>query len=229
MQVVFLIVIIELFLFLTAVCLLSKASLLLLFLFFLMEAFRLDFLKRKKWKGVVLIAGVLFLFSLVLFLVPDIRQSFSQALYTWQHPEQINPNSASESSEMRMMTWKTAWNIFLQQPLTGTGTGDVNPELWKSFAEQGFLMPAEKHLNAHNQFLQTSAALGLPGLISLLLLPCYALLQGWREKNGHWLALGIMLLWLPMTECWFEQQQAMFFLLFWWVYLCGNNAESSQT
>lgn len=212
----------QLFLFVTALCMLSKASLLLLPVLFFLGNFsrQIPVLSRRNLTWMI---ASMSLFSAVLWLIPGVKQSFFHAAEVWQHPERIQSSSADESSELRILAWKTALDIFSGHPLFGVGTGDVNPELWQAYSDQGFLVPAEKHLNAHSQYLQTAVALGIPGLLCLLCLPLMALINGVRQGNAMWLALSLLLLWLPVTECWFEQQQGMFFLLFWWVFVASES------
>jgi O-antigen ligase len=212
----------QLFLFVTALCMLSKSTILLFPVFLMLGVFTNNGVTSLSLKRLVMLTLSLVLLGVLLFFMPSIRDSFRNAWNVWQHRGVIKPDSAIESSELRILTWRTAWDIFCQHPLTGIGTGDVNPELWESYNRQGYAAPADKHLNAHNQFLQTAVALGIPGLLSLLLLPFMAMRQGIILHRPMWLAMGMMLLWLPMTECWFEQQHGMFFILFWWVYLLAD-------
>lgn len=80
------------------------------------------------------------------------------------------------SSEVRWLTWGTAWELFQRDPLMGTGTGDIKDELVKAYERHGYTGAAEKLLNAHNQFLQTGACLGMLGLllmIAMVLVPIF--------------------------------------------------------
>lgn len=211
----------QLFLLATAVFMLSKSSVVLLLIFLIPVSFS----KNRNFKSrlrVIYLVSVLVVVAGLIFLLPSIRGSFMHAWEVWQHPEKISPESTEESSELRILAWKTATEIFLENPFTGVGTGDVNPALWEAYEKKGFSGPSKKHLNAHSQYLQTAAALGIPGLISLLLLPSFAFYRGLVRRHSGWLVLGFMILWLPLTECWFEQQHGMFFFLFWWVYFFAD-------
>lgn len=72
------------------------------------------------------------------------------------------------SSEVRRLTWATAWDLFLQEPLLGTGTGDIKNELVAAYEVRGYSGAAEKRLNAHGQYLQSAACLGILGLLLLV-------------------------------------------------------------
>ncbi|MEY4110896.1 MAG: hypothetical protein RLZZ46_1251 [Bacteroidota bacterium] len=214
---------IQLFFLLTIICSLSKSTILLLpvllLFMFASSGSLLPVLRRGFW----IIPISCFLLGLIISSIPVIRGGFANAWQAISNPQVKNPDTTTESSQLRLLTWKTAWQIFKEHPLAGVGTGDVNPALCTAYAESSYAAPAEKHLNAHNQFLQTAVALGLPGLMSLLSLPLFALYRGIKKKNNLWLLLGIMMFWLPMTECWLEQQHGMFFFLFWWSYLVATD------
>ena len=72
------------------------------------------------------------------------------------------------SSEVRRLTWATAWDLFLQEPVLGTGTGDIKNELVAAYEVRGYTGAAEKRLNAHGQYLQSAACLGILGLLLLV-------------------------------------------------------------
>ncbi len=68
----------------------------------------------------------------------------------------------------RMQLWKTAWDLIQKYPL-GTGNGDVQDVLVQEYDRTGFEKASEVRYNPHNQYLQTWLAIGIPGLISLLI------------------------------------------------------------
>lgn len=74
------------------------------------------------------------------------------------------------SAAIRRVTWSAAWEVATTNLPWGTGTGDVKDELLRQYASTGAAHALERKLNAHNQFLQTFAALGIPGLLTLFAL-----------------------------------------------------------
>ncbi len=92
---------------------------------------------------------------------------------------------AGASAAIRTVVWKAAWDVGNHNLPWGTGTGDVKDELLLRYKEIGAVHAEERKLNAHNQFLQTFAALGLPGLGALLLLMLLApLLRLFARKDA---------------------------------------------
>ena len=125
------------------------------------------------------------------------------------------------SSEVRWLTWGTAWELFQRDPIIGTGTGDIKDELVKAYEQHGYTGAAEKRLNAHNQFLQMGACLGVLGLLALLAIFLVPILT--HRPLDPLLALFLLLNALNwMVESMLEVQAgAVFFSLF-SVLLCGK-------
>lgn len=127
--------------------------------------------------------------------------------------EEQHRADATTSSEVRWITWSAAWHLFQEAPLLGTGTGDIKDELLRVYTERGNTHALERKLNAHDQFLQTAACLGIPGavvLIVLLLLPVVR----WRRSGA--LGVTVALLWTMnlVVESMFEVQAGTVFFGF---------------
>ncbi len=112
---------------------------------------------------VVLIAG--FFISLQVF--PSIGARVNALKETLTSNAPIDPAS-SESSQVRLLIWQQDLQLLSENMLTGVGTGDVQDELMKKYKAAGMTGAAEHKLNAHNQYLQTGIALGLPGMVLLI-------------------------------------------------------------
>lgn len=73
----------------------------------------------------------------------------------------------STSSGKRKCLWKAAWKVIQQYPL-GTAPANVHSKLNEEFARQQWTWAQEANLNCHNQYLETTVALGIPGLLMLI-------------------------------------------------------------
>ena len=118
---------------------------------------------------------------------------------------------------MRLLSWDIALTIFKEAPLTGTGTGDYHDRTRQLTEERGLMFTMGGLKNAHNQYLQTAATLGLPGLIFLLMWLFAPLLSNNYRKQSGGLNLLLMalisfnFLWESMLEV---QAGVLFFSLF---------------
>jgi O-antigen ligase len=75
---------------------------------------------------------------------------------------------ARTSSAVRRLTWSAAQELIANEPMLGTGTGDIKNELLRIYEERGQSWAKDHRLNAHSQFLQSAACLGVFALFMLL-------------------------------------------------------------
>jgi len=119
------------------------------------------------------------------------------------------------SSGMRLQVWKATGELIRSNFLIGTGTGDIKDELIKRYVAHGYSYVAHVRLNAHNQFLQSFAALGISGIFLLIAI----LVSGWRyaKKSGNsiliWL-LAIVAINMLVESVLEVQAGVMFFAFF---------------
>ncbi len=74
------------------------------------------------------------------------------------------------SSEIRVVMWGRALEIIKDNPLLGTGTGDVKDKLQKNAEIEGYSIVKNRNFNVHNQYLETWMGIGVFGFVLLLLL-----------------------------------------------------------
>ncbi len=123
---------------------------------------------------------------------------------------------------VRWEIWDAAVFLIERSSFFGYGLGDVDRVLMSTYEVLDYCKPYGEHYNAHNQFLETTLALGWPGLLSFLALFFTAfrqtkknLVQG--SRSVAWTARFFVLLLLLnfLTESLLEMQQSlMFFALF---------------
>ena len=142
---------------------------------------------------------------------PNVRDRVVEA---WKAGQERRVDvDATTSSAVRWVTWNAAITVFKQAPALGAGTGDVKDELLKRYAEAGQVHALEKRLNAHNQFLQSAACLGLPGLLSLLawmLLPVVR----WRSAGALAVVMSVIAIANLLVESMLEVQAGTVFIGF---------------
>lgn len=134
---------------------------------------RKDAALRRVLLGIGALSGM----ALVLLLLgsPYARDRVREALSAASPDAEVG--DAETSSAVRRITWSAAIELFHEAPFTGTGTGDVKNELLRVYDSHGRNWAKEHRLNAHNQFLQSAACLGIMGAV-LLVVVLFAPLSG---------------------------------------------------
>lgn len=97
------------------------------------------------------------------------------------------------STTGRIEIWRQGLALLPGALPFGTGTGDVKDALLESYRSHGFSYGLDRRLNAHNQYLQTTLALGLPGILCLMLIVTFPILQRKAKMNSvlGWFVLMI--------------------------------------
>ncbi len=148
-----------------------------------------------KW---IPILGLMVLTSLVgvIFREAPLLQSRIVNVLQITQNEEVNP-LATESTEVRYLVYSSAWDIINSQPWYGMGTGDFQDELDKIYEERGYKFAHARHLNTHNQFLQSWIALGIPGIT--LILGIFIVMFQQALKNRDWLYVGFTTIFLVIS------------------------------
>lgn len=182
----------------------------------------------RAWKDAVmrrrllLLSGIgLLLFGVLFIAFPTVSGKFTQALNA---TGAIDPTS-DQSSALRRMAWDAATELFQGQPLTGVGTGDIKDELIDLYRVKGYVHAEAKRMNAHSQFLQSAAALGVPGLVALLGMVLLPLVRAGRRGDMLALAFGLIILFNWSVESMAEVQAGVLFAAaVWWLLEVRRNA-----
>jgi O-antigen ligase len=187
-----------------------------IFIFFFLKP-KFDFVKSILFTG---INAVVFVF--VFWFITGSQNRFEKPIPT----EKITTTEQKEIEEsstvqrnVRYTLWSTAIEIFKEQPLLGVGTGDIKDELLSKYKQQNFQEGITYNLNAHNQFFQTLATLGIPGFISLLLLFLIPIIQAIKKANITFLAFLAIIFINCLTESVFEKQAGVLFFCFFYIFL----------
>jgi O-antigen ligase len=165
-------------------------------------------------RGAVFLAGISGLLVMLFTLLPGGQNRFRQAQEVVSRSEDIAA-STSESTGERILIWRASLEIIREHWPAGTGTGDVKDVLTEKYKEKGIVHAFDRKLNAHNQFLQTFIALGLPGVVTLLLsfvLPGYMALK--RRKFLYVAFLSVVLINLLVESMLERHDGTVFYSLF---------------
>jgi O-antigen ligase len=109
------------------------------------------------------------------------------------------PNPEGHSVTQRLEFWKTGWNIFMEHPIIGVGTGDLQMEYRTMYQKLETGLAKEFRLRAHNQFLTIGVALGIIGFllfITSLFLPFFTL----KNANSYLFIGFAIILYMSMLN-----------------------------
>lgn len=94
------------------------------------------------------------------------------------------------SGALRLYTWETASRLFVENPVLGIGTGNyevVIPGHWNPAEASHFSVNGTIMHQAHNEYLETAAEQGLPGiaiLIGMIVLALSYAHDAWRHAGS---------------------------------------------
>lgn len=190
----------------------SKAGIL---CFLINALFMMVYLLYKKKYITVLVAAVISI--LMVILLADIAKVAGTRIKTafdvFVNYKSIS-NLSDESTSDRILIWRASANVIRENPVLGVGTGDVRDELQNEYKRGNIPFIFEKKLNSHNQYFQTGVAIGITGLIILILslaVPFYL-----AVKNRSWIYVFFLLLMIInfLFESMLERQAGVVFYAF---------------
>ncbi len=190
----------------------SKAGIICLFITsFLVYIYLL--MKKKK----VIINSIFFIISLIIIYlgiksIPTSINRLTPALEAVRAEKRdIN---MEDGTVQRIEIWKCSLELLRENPILGVGTGDVKDELLRKYDEKGMTFAKSFKLNSHNQYLQTSVALGIIGLLSLIVMLLTPLIYALRNKNYIYFFFLIIVGFSILVESMFENQAGVLFFTF---------------
>ena len=119
----------------------------------------------------------------------------------------------------RINLWNAAFTVIKENPFLGTGTGDIQVELVKIYKERNYERALKDNFNPHNQYLQTTAALGLIGGILLLLYLMAPFWFAFQEKDYLYLLFLSLVMMSFLTESILQTQRGTLFFGFFHTFL----------
>lgn len=129
----------------------------------------------------------------------------------------------TEGTAERILIWQAGLRLAWEHFLTGAGTGDVKDVLMAEYEKKGMKAASEQRLNAHNQYLQTTVALGVIGLLVLILILLLPALQAYRQNNFPYFVFLVLLGFNLLFESMLETQAGVVFYAFFNVVLYQKN------
>lgn len=198
-------------LFAFVIVLLSARAQFLAFLFLVYTGIIVFFFSKKKFaRGIlILVLSITSCVSLPL-IFPLAKERFVSA------KNEMNEFFAGDrehynATSLRLMTWEAGVEVVKKNFFFGTGSGDVKKQLHEEARKKNYGIVAEKNLNYHNQFIQTWAATGLPGLLALISAIVLGLYSSIHKKEFFAVSFFMILSISFLTESVLERQTGVIF------------------
>ena len=157
----------------------------------------------------------------------NLKTRFNTA-YREMTKEYNNPVSYVQSTGARIWVWKSTIQLIEENPIQGVGVGDIRNELTKKYKEVGIIDESILKLDSHQQYLQTTATIGIFGLISLLLV--FFSLFYYSKKLNHFILFSFSLTYFlfGFTESMFETQAGIIFFTFFSLFLVSEPQSKTE-
>jgi len=140
----------------------------------------------KRFKIQFSVKNIFISLSLILLGILILPKLFPNAFERIIAVKQVSTGSidktSSESNAVRILIWEQCVQLIKQNFIIGTGVGDTNDDLYKSYELNGLTGAFEHKLNAHNQYFQTFIGLGILGFIALGLITFMQLIVSISKK-----------------------------------------------
>ncbi|MGE0561440.1 MAG: O-antigen ligase family protein [Flavobacteriales bacterium] len=130
--------------------------------------------------------------------------------------------TSKDGNAARILIWKASVELFVNNFLIGTGTGDSKDELLKIYLKNGMTIEHENKLNSHNQYLTTAISLGIVGLGMMLITFIFPFYLSIRDKNYIISAFLILVSFNLLFESMYETQAGLVFYAFFNTLLCST-------
>jgi O-antigen ligase len=103
--------------------------------------------------------------SIIFVLIISIKQfsnsRFSEIFQDLKTSTQFdNYNGVYNSTELRIIIWRASKQVIFDNPIIGTGTGDIKDELINQYKKNNFVDGVNMSYNSHSQVLQVLATFG---------------------------------------------------------------------
>lgn len=191
----------------------SKAGLLSLSIPVIYMLYVLYHKTRSYGPAIIFSISLIIILSASFYLFPI---SFGRFAVVAKTIETVKPDkgNASESTFQRIMLWESALRILCKHPVGGVGTGDVKQAFLEDYDLNGNTAGKEANLNAHNQYLQTSVALGISGLLILILTFLVPIIMAIRKRAWVYFAFLLLVSFNLLFESMLERQAGVMFYAF---------------
>ncbi len=142
------------------------------------------------WKASLFIGVLLFAIGFSISR-SEIKERFAH-IHNFTVPNFNAPDSAFNELTLRLTIFKSSLYIIDENPIFGTGVGDVMADLESVYRKVDFKFGYNNAYDPHNQYLRLCLGTGVVGLSLFLISMITVLIRALRSKD--WLVVGVMLI-----------------------------------
>lgn len=182
----------------------SKAGIL-AFIFALAGESLIRLLKRKNIINIALFTGSI----VIAFLIVSYNVRMNNTINNL-----LEKDKNIERRDTRLQVWKTCTLMISDYFWTGIGAGETTDKLTEQYRKHNFNVPAQKHLNCHNQFFQTQLSTGIFASIFLIFSFIFIIVNHGTKCEGIiWIFLLMVFIHF-LFEAMLETQSGVQFIAF---------------
>ncbi len=128
-------------------------------------------------------------------------------------------------TESRMARWKCAWELFLQSPLIGFGTGSETDLLKEKYFEKHFYVSYLNELNTHNEYISYLLKAGVPGLILYLYVLIIGLVKALNRRDFLYFSFLLTIVIVSFSENILDTNKGIFYFSFFYSFFYFPDAK----
>jgi O-antigen ligase len=161
------------------------------------------FTNTSKKQIIVMFGGFVLAVIGLTILFPKVLKRFDSIThfeYRFDNTNPINHFNGEIKTEnwnglnTRLALWECALDVIKENPIIGTGIGDVQRDLVKNYKEKNFIFAIQTNYNTHNQYLDILLSNGILGLFVFLGFVVYSI--QYAKQNKDWLLLVVLAVFL---------------------------------
>lgn len=134
-----------------------------------------------------------------------LRERLDILYFQWDKFRRFD-HAAGGSVAMRLIFWRTGWDIAKRNLLTGVGTGDTQLAFDSAYEEHYAQLPHQYRLRAHQQYLTWLISFGLIGFTWLMVSLFYPIIRRWNYRHALFTSFLLIVLIGFLTDDTLERQ-----------------------
>ena len=129
--------------------------------------------------------------------------------------DRITSTVENVEDDARTSINRSNFHAVMQSPIIGYGVGDYHAVQVEQYADDGFEYGANASFNAHNQYMESLLAAGIPGLLALLFFLLAPVFVAWKRHSRYLFVLVVtvgVVMFNLLFESMLERQMGLLFI-----------------